>query len=134
MSVLLGGCATTDSGSNGASLAPAGVAGVPKKDTSVILLWLDGGPSHLDLYDLKPEAPPEVRGIWNPIQTNVPGFDISEMFPLQAKVADKFSLVRSLHHDYDRLKAWQVFSQLVQAGRRIKDTVQALSDPSLSPK
>ena len=74
-------------------------AGVPKKDTSVILLWLDGGPSHLDLYDLKPEAPPEVRGIWNPIQTNVPGFDISEMFPLQAKVADKFSLVRSLHHD-----------------------------------
>ncbi len=69
------------------------------KDTSVILIWLDGGPSHIDLYDLKPEAPAEYRGIWSPIHTNVPGIDISEMFPLQAKVADKFSLIRSLHHD-----------------------------------
>jgi hypothetical protein len=70
-----------------------------KKDTSVILLWLDGGPSHLDLYDLKPEAPAEYRGMWRPIRTNVPGIDIGELFPLQAKVADKFSIVRSLHHD-----------------------------------
>jgi len=69
------------------------------KDTSVILIWLDGGPSHMDLYDLKPEAPAEYRGIWKPIRTNVPGFDISELFPKQAKVADKFSIVRSLHHD-----------------------------------
>jgi hypothetical protein len=69
------------------------------RDTSVILIWLDGGPSHLDLYDLKPEAPAEYRGIWKPIQTNVPGFQITEMFPKQAKIADKFSIVRSLHHD-----------------------------------
>jgi Protein of unknown function (DUF1501) len=69
------------------------------KDTSVILIWLDGGPSHLDLYDLKPEAPAEYRGIWNPIKTNVPGMEISELFPLQAKVADKFSIIRSLYHD-----------------------------------
>jgi hypothetical protein len=74
-------------------------AGMAKKDTSVILLWLDGGPSHLDLYDLKPEAPPEVRGIWNPIKTNVSGIEIGELFPLQAKVADKFSIIRSLHHN-----------------------------------
>jgi hypothetical protein len=74
-------------------------AGSPRKDTSVILLWLDGGPSHMDLYDLKPEAPPEYRGIWRPIRTNVPGIEISELFPLQAKIADKFSLIRSLHHD-----------------------------------
>jgi hypothetical protein len=77
--------------------ASAGL-GVPRKDTSIILIWLDGGPSHLDLYDLKPDAPAEYRGIWRPIPTNVPGFDISELFPLQAKVADKFSIVRSLHH------------------------------------
>ena len=70
-----------------------------KKDTSVILLWLDGGPSHMDLYDLKPNAPTEYRGIWMPIRTNVPGIEISELFPLQAKIADRFSLVRSLHHD-----------------------------------
>src|SRR5262245_301754 len=69
------------------------------KDTSVILIWLDGGPSHLDLYDLKPEAPAEYRGIWKPIRTRVPGFEISELFPKQAQVTDKFSIVRSLHHD-----------------------------------
>jgi hypothetical protein len=69
------------------------------KDTSVILIWLDGGPSHLDLYDLKPEAPAEYRGLWRPIPTNVPGIEISELFPRQARVADKFSIVRSLHHD-----------------------------------
>jgi hypothetical protein len=69
------------------------------KNTSVILLWLDGGPSHMDLYDLKPDAPAEYRGIWKPIRTSVPGFDISELFPKQAKVADKFSIIRSLHHD-----------------------------------
>jgi len=69
------------------------------KDTSVILLWLDGGPSHHDTYDLKPDAPSEYAGIWRPINTVVPGFDITEMFPLQAKIADKFSVVRSVHHD-----------------------------------
>ena len=73
--------------------------GATKKDTSVILIWLDGGPSHMDLYDMKPEAPAEYRGIWQPIATNVPGFEISELFPRQAQVADKFSIVRSLHHD-----------------------------------
>ncbi len=71
----------------------------PSKSTSVILLWLDGGPSHLDLYDLKPDAPAEYRGLWKPIRTNVPGFDVTELFPKQAKVADKFSMIRSLHHD-----------------------------------
>jgi hypothetical protein len=70
-----------------------------KKNTSVILIWLDGGPSHMDLYDLKPDAPAEYRGIWKPIRTKVPGFDISELFPKQAKVTDRFSIVRSLHHD-----------------------------------
>ena len=69
------------------------------KNTSVILIWLDGGPSHLDLYDLKPEAPSEYRGIWKPIPTKVPGFEISELFPKQAQVTDKFSIVRSLHYD-----------------------------------
>jgi len=69
------------------------------KNTSVILIWLDGGPSHLDLYDMKPDAPTEYRGIWKPIRTRVPGFDITELFPKQAQVTDKFSIVRSLHHD-----------------------------------
>ncbi|HQX50826.1 MAG TPA: DUF1501 domain-containing protein [Planctomycetaceae bacterium] len=73
--------------------------GRANKDTSVILLWLDGGPGHMDTYDMKPEAPAEYRGIWRPISTNVPGMEVTELFPLQAKIADKFSVVRSLHHD-----------------------------------
>ncbi len=70
-----------------------------RKNTSVILIWLDGGPSHMDLYDMKPDAPAEYRGLWKPIRTRVLGFDISELFPKQAQVTDKFSIVRSLHHD-----------------------------------
>jgi hypothetical protein len=74
-------------------------AGAPPKDTAVILLWLDGGPSHLDTYDMKPDAPAEFRGIWRPIKTKVPGIEFTELFPLQAKIADKFSIVRSLYHN-----------------------------------
>src|SRR6266852_5396032 len=69
------------------------------KNTSVILIWLDGGPGHMDMYDMKPDAPAEYRGLWKPIRTRVPGFDVTELFPKQAKVTDKFSIVRSLHHD-----------------------------------
>src|SRR5436309_5874996 len=69
------------------------------RNTSVILIWLDGGPSHMDLYDLKPDAPAEYRGIWRPIHTRVPGIDITEMFPRQARITDRFSLVRSPHHN-----------------------------------
>ncbi len=70
-----------------------------RKNTSVILIWLDGGPGHMDMYDMKPDAPAEYRGIWKPIPTRVPGFDITELYPLQAKVTDKFSVVRSLYHN-----------------------------------
>lgn len=69
------------------------------KDTACILIWLDGGPSHIDTYDPKPDAPAEYRGIWGATRTNVPGILLTEMFPRQATVADKFAIVRSLHHD-----------------------------------
>ncbi len=74
-------------------------AGGPRKDTSVILIWLDGGPSHMDMFDMKPDAPEEYRGIWSPIATNVPGVQITELMPKLAKSADKYCLLRSLHHD-----------------------------------
>jgi uncharacterized protein (DUF1501 family) len=67
--------------------------------TSVILLYLSGGASQLETYDLKPEAPIEYRSIFRPISTNVPGIEICEHFPRQARLADKFALVRSLSHD-----------------------------------
>ncbi|MBU6295372.1 MAG: DUF1501 domain-containing protein [Planctomycetes bacterium] len=66
------------------------------KAKAAILIYLPGGPSHMDMYDLKPEAPKEFRGEFNPIATNVPGIQISEHFPMQAKMFDKLAVVRSL--------------------------------------
>jgi len=68
------------------------------RETSVILFWMWGGPSQLETYDMKPDAPSEFRGPLSPIRTNVPGIEICEYMPLQAKIADKFSIIRSLHH------------------------------------
>jgi len=63
---------------------------------SVIMVYLPGGPSHIDMYDLKPDAPAEYRGEFKPIQTNVPGLSICELMPLQARIADQFAIVRGL--------------------------------------
>jgi hypothetical protein len=69
------------------------------REFSVILFWAKGGPSHVDLFDLKPQAPAEIRGPFKPIATNVPGLEITELLPKLARMADKFALVRSLHHE-----------------------------------
>jgi uncharacterized protein (DUF1501 family) len=74
-------------------------SGRESRDTRVILIWLEGGPSHMDLWDMKPAAPAEYRGYWRPIATPVPGMQITEMFPRQARLADCFSIVRTLHHE-----------------------------------
>jgi uncharacterized protein DUF1501 len=66
---------------------------------SIVALWLWGGPSHMETFDLKPDAPVEYRGDFRPIRTNVPGIDISEHLPRLARVADRYALIRSLHHD-----------------------------------
>ncbi len=63
-----------------------------------ILLFLNGGPSQLDTFDLKPDAPSGIRGPFKPIATRVPGLEITEKLPRLAQLADKYSIVRSLHH------------------------------------
>jgi hypothetical protein len=81
-------------------------AGIGSSGKAVINIHLSGGPSHQDTFDLKPEAPREFRGEFNPIYTNVAGLDICEHFPMLARSADKFAIVRSLtgsvadHSDY----------------------------------
>ncbi|MFP6763659.1 MAG: DUF1501 domain-containing protein, partial [Planctomycetaceae bacterium] len=65
---------------------------------SVILLWLWGGPSHIDSFDMKPAAPVEYRGPYAPVSTSVPGLQICELFPQLAERAHRYSLLRSLHH------------------------------------
>ncbi|HZL87148.1 MAG TPA: DUF1501 domain-containing protein [Pirellulaceae bacterium] len=64
------------------------------KPKSALLIHLSGGPSHLDMYDMKPDAPSEYCGEFSPIATNVPGMEICELMPLQAKIADKFAILR----------------------------------------
>jgi hypothetical protein len=68
--------------------------------TAVILLWLPGGPPHMETYDLKPDAPAEFRGEFRPIPTVVPGLDVCEHLPLHAKLADRFTIVRSVAHEF----------------------------------
>ena len=70
-----------------------------KRETSVILLFVHGGPSHLETYDMKPEAQAEIRGPFSPIPTNVAGIDVCEHLPKHAQIAHRFSLIRSCSHD-----------------------------------
>jgi len=69
-----------------------------KQDVNCIMLMLVGGPSQLDTWDMKPNAPAEIRGPYKPIKTNVSGIEISENFPRMAKHADKYSILRSMYH------------------------------------
>jgi hypothetical protein len=70
----------------------------PARARSVILLFLSGGPSHLDMWDLKPDAPEEIRGTFRPTATNVPGIHISEHLPRTAALADRLAILRSVRH------------------------------------
>jgi hypothetical protein len=83
---------------------------------SCILIFNLGGPSHVDLWDMKPEAPAEIRGPFKPIRTKSDAFEISELLPRHATVADRFSLVRSCRHDGAAVHdaGWQ----MMQTGRR----------------
>ncbi len=95
------------------SLRAAGAAKSDKKNC--IFLFLVGGPSQLDTWDMKPDAPAEIRGPYRPIPTNVDGIQISEIFPRMAKHADKYSLVRSLHHNATAVH--DTGHQMMQTGR-----------------
>jgi hypothetical protein len=70
------------------------------KEMACILVWLHGGPSHLETYDLKPDAPAEIRGEFRPMATRVPGLKVCELLPRHARIADKFSLIRSVTHEF----------------------------------
>jgi hypothetical protein len=71
-----------------------------RRDTAVILLWMTGGPSHIDTWDMKPHAPAEVRGPFRPIATRLPGLDVCELMTRHAAIADRLALVRSFGHLY----------------------------------
>ncbi len=88
-------------------------SGIRQPHKAVIMVILPGGPPHLDMYDLKPDAPAEIRGEFKPIKTKVPGIEISELMPRMAAMMDKFAIVRTLvggldeHNIHPVLTGWE---------------------------
>jgi uncharacterized protein (DUF1501 family) len=101
----------------GLTLAQAGRAraGAPDSEINCIMLFLVGGPSQLDTFDPKPNAPAEVRGPFTAVKTNVPGMEISEIFPKTATHADKFAIIRSVYHTATAVH--DTGHQMIQTGR-----------------
>ncbi len=89
--------------------APGGLA--PKAD-ACILLFLDGGPSHLDMWDMKPEAAVEVRGEFQSIETSLPGYRMCELLPKLAQQAHRSTIIRSMHHSVNNAHAAAVYCAL----------------------
>lgn len=81
---------------SGSSTSQASLA---RANKSVIVFWTHGGLSQQDTYDMKPDAPPEFRGAYRPIATSVPGIQVTERFPRQARMMKHLSIVRSVHHE-----------------------------------
>jgi uncharacterized protein (DUF1501 family) len=103
-------------GSIGLTLADlARLNAASRQDINCILLFLVGGPSQIDTWDPKPDAPDRVRGPFRPISTNVPGIRISETFPRMARMADRYALLRGVHHDAAPIH--ETGHQLLQTGR-----------------
>ena len=98
-SLALGGLTLADLFRHQAAAADNGtpISGA-KKDMSVILVWQGGGPSHMDMWDMKPQSPSEFRGTFNPIKSNMPGYNVCEYMPNTAKICDKLAIMRSVTH------------------------------------
>ncbi|QDU46826.1 hypothetical protein Mal52_53480 [Symmachiella dynata] len=100
----------------------ANVGGTATSSTSprsVILIWQHGGPSQLDTFDMKPDAPAEVRGPYSSIQSNLPGLDVGELLPYHARVMDKCTVIRSFSHgngDHWAAAHWMLTGRLGATG------------------
>ncbi|MBI1375108.1 MAG: DUF1501 domain-containing protein [Phycisphaera sp.] len=101
-------------------------AGIKSSHKALINVHLGGGPSHQDTWDLKPDAPAEYRGEFNPISTNVPGMQICELFPKLATMADRFSVIRSIVGSDG-----QHASFMTQSGWSKKDLAAVGGEPSI---
>lgn len=104
------------------AVAEQGVVSKKDDDRACIMIFNLGAPSQLDTFDMKPDAPSEIRGPFSPISTASDAIQISEIFPGHAKVADKFSLVRSCHHTGAAVHdaGWQ----MMQTGRQFAGGVE----------
>jgi hypothetical protein len=94
---LIGGASVLSAAQAMAATAPTNPRGFGRAK-SLVLVYLFGGPSHIDMWDMKPQAPSGIRGEFHPIDTNVPGIQITEHLPKLARIADKYSIIRSMTH------------------------------------
>jgi len=126
-----------------AEQAARAASGSPKRHKAVINVFLAGGAPHQDMFDLKPEAPEEIRGEFKPIDTNVAGIQIGETFPRLAALMDKSAIIRSVvgatgRHDLYQCNAGWKFNDLESLGGRpslgsIVSKLQGPVDPSVPP-
>ena len=106
---------------------------------SAILLFLSGGPAHMDMWDLKPDAPEAVRGTFRPIDTNVAGIQVCEHMPRMARLGDKYAIIRSVHHaqaDHPAAAYWMMVGSPIGRPRaRCRDDEPGRPPPSrLGPR
>lgn len=102
-------------------------ATIPAKAKSCILFFMEGGPSHIDLWDMKPDAPEQIRGVFQPIQTSLPGFEVCEHLPQLAKVAQHLAVVRTCTH---AIVDHNAASQYMLSGRYPMRDGQLIRGPS----
>jgi hypothetical protein len=118
-------------------------AGTSSRQKAVINIFLGGGPPHQDMWEIKTEAPPEIRGPFQPIDTAVPGIQIGEVFPQIARIMDKCTVIRSVvgaedrHDSHQCMTGWK-FNDLAAIGRRpsigaVATRVQGPADKSVPP-
>ncbi len=93
----------------------------PKRETSVIFITLGGGPSQLETYDPKPDAPLEYRGAFSPIRTEIPGVLFSELLPRQASIMERLAIVRSVHH----AQASHIAEHIVETGYDLQNSANS---------
>jgi len=123
-------------------LAAESKTGISNSHRAVINVYLPGGPPHIDMFDMKPDAPVEVRGEFKPIKTNVPGIDICEHFPMLAKMMDKFIIIRSLVGNSGDHDAYQCMTGRKRDPRDVGfwpsmgawvSKIQGQADPAIPP-
>src|SRR5262245_38844665 len=110
-------------------------SGIRKSHKAIIMIYLPGGPPHQDMFDLKMDAPAEIRGEFKPISTNVPGFQICELLPGMAQMADKLAIIRSIvgsegrHASFQCMTGWTVNGQPAGGWPSLGAVVSKLEGP-----
>src|ERR1700722_762135 len=111
------------------SRARCEASGLRPKADACIILFLNGGPSHLDMWDMKPTAPEAIRGEFRPIATSLAGYQMSEHLPRLARHAHRATIVRSMHHSVNNAHAAAVYTSLTGHDRGDANVAIGTSPP-----